>query len=65
MIKDKAGFHFVSMRNRQRAETWAKALISILFVFITLIPFYISFIYSIKNKNEITINHLSWPKTII
>lgn len=63
MIKDKAGFHSVSMRNRQRAEMWAKALISILFVFITLIPFYISFIYSIKNKNEITINHLSWPKT--
>ena len=31
-------------------------------VLITLIPFYISVIYSIKYKNEITINHLAWPK---
>lgn len=31
-------------------------------VVITLIPFYVSVIYSIKHKNEITVNHLAWPK---
>ena len=39
-----------------------KKLSCIVLVLITLIPFYISVIYSIKYKNEITINHLAWPK---
>lgn len=63
MIKEKNEFHLISMRNRHRVEAGTKALFSIVFVVITLIPFYISFIYSIKNKNEVTINHLAWPKT--
>ena len=37
-------------------------LVRIILVVITLIPFYVSVIYSIKYKNEITINHLAWPK---
>ena len=39
-----------------------RVLVMIALVLITLIPFYISVIYSIKYKNEITINHLAWPK---
>lgn len=40
----------------------AKKAACIVLVLITLIPFYISVIYSIKFKNEITISHLAWPK---
>lgn len=40
----------------------AKKAACIALVLITLIPFYISVIYSIKFKNEITISHLAWPK---
>ena len=39
-----------------------RVLVMIALVLITLIPCYISVIYSIKYKNEITINHLAWPK---
>lgn len=31
-------------------------------VAVFLLPFYISLIYSIKLKNEVTISHLAWPK---
>lgn len=51
-----------SMRNCQLAGQITKKLVCIALVVITLIPFYISLIYSIKYKNEITINHLAWPQ---
>ena len=51
-------------RQHRRARMLAalKKLVCIGLIIITLIPFYISVIYSIKYKNEITINHLAWPK---
>lgn len=48
---------------RAMAADICKKIVCIALVCITLIPFYISFIYSIKYKNEITINHLAWPKS--
>lgn len=51
-----------TMHNREIAGNVTKKLVCIALVIITLIPFYISVIYSIKYKNEITINHLAWPK---
>ena len=47
---------------RARIAGLTKKLSCIALVLITLIPFYISVIYSIKYKNEITISHLAWPK---
>ena len=47
---------------RERLADATKKLVCIALVCITLIPFYISVIYSIKYKSEITINHLAWPK---
>ena len=47
---------------RAKAADLTKKLVCIALVCVTLIPFYISVIYSIKYKNEITINHLAWPK---
>ena len=51
-------------RQHRRARMLAtlKKLVCIALIIVTLIPFYISVIYSIKYKNEITINHLAWPK---
>lgn len=48
-------------RHRVMGVIWTRALCMFLVV-VTLVPFYISFIYSIKYKNETTINHLAWPK---
>lgn len=53
------------LRHRHRQMLMAdlaKKAACIVLVLITLIPFYISVIYSIKFKNEITISHLAWPK---
>ena len=47
---------------RARIASVSKKLFCIALILVTLIPFYISVIYSIKFKNEITINHLAWPK---
>ena len=49
-------------QRRARILGIAKKIFCIALVLVTLIPFYISVIYSIKYKNEITINHLAWPK---
>ena len=51
-----------TMHNRKVAGKAIKKIVCIALVVITLIPFYISFIYSIKYKNEITISHLAWPQ---
>lgn len=51
-----------TMHNREVAGKAIKKIVCIALVVITLIPFYISFIYSIKYKNEITISHLAWPQ---
>lgn len=50
-------------RRREFVRGLCKKAVCIAMVCVTLIPFYISFIYSIKYKNEITISHLAWPKT--
>ena len=47
---------------RARMAATLKKFVCIALIVITLIPFYISVIYSIKYKNEVTINHLAWPK---
>ena len=47
---------------RERIAGITKKLFCIALIVVTLIPFYISVIYSIKFKNEITINHLAWPQ---
>ena len=47
---------------RERIASALKKLFCIALILVTLIPFYISVIYSIKFKNEITINHLAWPQ---
>lgn len=52
-----------SMKKRELLQQILLNVARVIFVIITLIPFYISFIYSIKFKNEITVNHLAWPKT--
>ena len=35
----------------------------VIFVAIVLIPFYISFLYSIKTHSDISLNRLAWPKS--
>lgn len=51
-----------TLHNRQVAARWTNYIVCIAIVLIVLIPFYISLIYSIKFKNEVSINHLAWPK---
>lgn len=58
----KAPRTLLTMHDRKVAADIIKKIVCIALVVITLIPFYISLIYSIKYKNEITINHLAWPK---
>lgn len=50
-----------TMHGRRIAGEAAKRIISLAIMCVTLIPFYMSFIYSIKLKNEIHMNHLAWP----
>lgn len=52
----------LSMKKKHLIGKIIQNLTRIILVIITLIPFYVSVIYSIKFKNEITINHLAWPK---
>lgn len=52
----------LTMGQRKSAGEWAKRIVCIIIVCIMLIPFYISVIYSIKYKNEVSTNHLAWPK---
>lgn len=52
----------ISMKRKKLIGKIIQNLVRIILVVITLIPFYVSVIYSIKYKNEITINHLAWPK---
>ena len=51
-----------TMHNRAVAAKWIKYFVCIAIICITLIPFYISFLYSIKFKNEVTVVRLAWPK---
>lgn len=51
----------ISMKRKKLIGKIIQNLVRIILVVITLIPFYVSVIYSIKYKNEITINHLAWP----
>ena len=51
-----------TLHNRKLAADIVRKFVCVALVLITLIPFYISVIYSIKYKNEITINHLAWPQ---
>lgn len=53
---------FTTMKTRHLIQSISQCIARVVVVFITLIPFYISVIYSIKFKNEITTNHLAWPK---
>ena len=51
-----------TMHNRAVAAKWIKYFVCIAIICITLIPFYISFLYSIKFKNEVTVDRLALPK---
>ena len=52
----------ISMKRKKLIGKIIQNLVRIILVVITLIPFYVSVIYSIKYKNEISINHLACPK---
>ena len=52
----------ISMKEKKLIGKIIQNLVRVIIVIITLIPFYVSVIYSIKYKNEITTNHLAWPK---
>lgn len=52
----------LSMHRRNVAKEAVKRTVSLIIMCIVLIPFYMSFIYAIKFKNEITINHLALPQ---
>ena len=49
----------ISMKRKKLIGKIIQNLVRIILVVITLIPFYVSVIYSFKYKNEITINHLA------
>ncbi|MDD3214521.1 MAG: carbohydrate ABC transporter permease [Eubacteriales bacterium] len=52
---------------RNRARTVVNSLLRILFIVaivaMVLVPFYISFLYSIKSHSDISLNRLAWPAT--
>lgn len=52
----------IGMKEKKIVGMIIQNVVRVLMVVITLIPFYVSVIYSIKHKNEITVNHLAWPK---
>lgn len=52
----------IGMKEKKIVGMIIQNVVRVLMVVITLIPFYVSVIYSIKYKNEITVNHLAWPK---
>lgn len=56
------GKALLSMHQRNVLGDVLKKIASLAIMLVTLTPFYISVIYSVKFKNELTINHLAWPK---
>lgn len=50
------------MKKKKTAVSFVQNVMRIAVVLVTLVPFYISLIYSIKYKNEISLNRLAWPK---
>lgn len=51
-----------TVQGRRLTGRITKGIVCLILVAIVLIPFYISFIYSIKFKNEVALNRLAWPK---
>lgn len=51
-----------TMHGRKVIGEAVKRVVSVIIMCIVLVPFYMSFIYAIKFKNEITLNHLAWPQ---
>ena len=48
---------------KKRALNILRIAVLAIFVAIVLIPFYISFLYSIKTHSDISLNRLAWPKS--
>lgn len=51
-----------TMHGRKVAADLSKKFISVVLMCIVLVPFYMSLVYSVKLKNEITVSHLAWPQ---
>lgn len=58
--------NFGKQAGRSRTKVLLGTTLRVLFilaiVFIVLIPFYISFLYSIKTHSDISLNRLAWPQ---
>ncbi len=48
---------------KKRVKNAVRIAVLIVMVLIVLIPFYISFLYSIKTHSDISLNRLAWPKS--
>ena len=50
------------LAGKKQVKNIIRVAVLILMVLIVLIPFYISFLYSIKTHSDISLNRLAWPK---
>ncbi|MBR5108822.1 MAG: carbohydrate ABC transporter permease [Clostridia bacterium] len=48
---------------KKRTLNILRIAVLVIFVAIVLIPFYISFLYSVKTHSDISLNRLAWPKS--
>ena len=55
--------HMSASAKKKRALNILRVTVLVILVAIVLIPFYISFLYSIKTHSDISLNRLAWPKS--
>lgn len=55
--------HMSASAKKKRALNILRIAVLVILVAIVLIPFYISFLYSIKTHSDISLNRLAWPKS--
>ncbi|HHU01727.1 MAG TPA: carbohydrate ABC transporter permease [Christensenellaceae bacterium] len=54
--------YWLSLPPRRRFISLARVIVLLFIITIVLVPFYISFLYSIKSHSDISLNRLAWPK---
>ena len=54
--------YWLSLPPRRRFISLVRVVVLLFIVAIVLVPFYISFLYSIKSHSDISLNRLAWPK---
>ncbi|MGI6738142.1 MAG: carbohydrate ABC transporter permease [Christensenellales bacterium] len=54
--------YWLSLPPRHRFISLARVIVLLFIITIVLVPFYISFLYSIKSHSDISLNRLAWPK---